>query len=184
MHQRTPETAPARRLFFGIAVPTKPRRALQAASHALSLPIAARPVQTVNFHLTLAFLGLVAEHRLPCIVRAAQRIDGRGFELRLDHLGHWPRPRVLWAAPLQPPEELRALVHALQQQLRHCGFSPEQRPYQPHLTLARKVGRYTGDTQLDEVSWWVEQFHLYHSTPTANGVRYRVLASWPLSSQS
>ena len=170
-----------RRLFFGLAVPTTVQPALLTARAACRLPGTWRPVATANWHLTLAFLGPVPERRLACIERAAAAIEGHGFDLCLDHLGHWPRPQVLWAAPSQTPAALAQLVDTLQTALRPCGYPREQRPYAPHLTLARKLRRVDALPELPAQCWRVTQFHLYQSLSGPSGVSYPVIGRWPLT---
>jgi len=174
-------TSPDQRLFFGLALPEATRSALQAASEQASLPPTARASLPQNYHMTLVFLGQVSAGQLPCVERAAARIHLPGFQLQLDQLGHWPRPQVLWAAPSAPPGALQQLVTALQQQLLVCGFKPEQRPYRPHVTLARRLRHFDGPSVLKTVAWQARQFHLYRSNPAPDGVRYHPIRSWSLA---
>lgn len=172
------------RLFFGLSVPAEHQPTLQQARAHCELPSNARPVPTANYHLTLVFLGQIAAQRLPCIKRAAAGIATPAFRLQLDHLGHWPQPRALWAAPPETPAALSALVSSLQRRLQSCGIPPEQRPYRPHLTLARKVDQWQETAELATIAWRVEQFHLYQSLSSSAGVRYPILASWPLTARN
>ena len=174
-------TAPEERLFFGLALPGAARDSLQATCKQLVLPSTARPSLPQNYHLTLVFLGQVSARQLPCVKHAAGHVRSQELQLRLDNLGHWPRPQVLWAAPSAPPEALQHLVDALQQQLHLCGFKPEQRRYRPHVTLARRLRSFNGPTELEAITWHARQFHLYRSSPTPDGVRYHPIHTWPLS---
>jgi 2'-5' RNA ligase len=170
----------ARRLFFGIALPPGLHTALHKALANSQLPNGARPVPETNWHLTLAFLGNIPETRLPAVRRAAQGVSGQHFELSLDHLGYWSRPRVVWAAPSTIPSELSQLVGNLQQRLQTTGLPVDPRPYAPHLTLARKVRPTPILADLEPTSWPVVQFQLYQSVSTPGGVRYPVLETWKL----
>jgi len=172
--------ASSQRLFFGIAPPPAGREALHRGLAGSQLPNGARPVPESNWHLTLVFLGNVPETRLPAVKRAARRVTGQGFELTLDHLGYWPRPRVVWAAPTTIPPALSQLVFDLQRQLQTTGIKTDSRPYAPHLTLARKVRPAHILAELEPLSWPVRRFQLYQSVPSPHGVRYPVLESWKL----
>ena len=170
----------SQRLFFALPLPDAAGTALQSACHQTALPPTARPSPPENYHLTLVFLGQVSPRQLPCIKRAAERIQAPAFQLQLDHLGHWPHPQVLWAAPSAPPAALERLVTDLQQQLAACGFAAEPRRYRPHVTLARRLRSLDSAPGLNNISWQAQQFHLYRSTPTTDGVRYQPIHSWPL----
>jgi len=168
------------RLFFGLSVPDPQRRALRSVRDACTRHTGAHPVAAENFHLTLVFLGSTNAEQRHCIQRAATGITTPGFHIDIDHIGYWSRPQVLWAAPSVIPASLSKLVQGLQQHLVGCGFTPEQRRYRPHLTLARRVHAYTDDVSMEPLDWSVTHFHLYRSISTASGIRYRVIASWPL----
>ena len=175
-----PETG-SRRLFFGLPLPDTASTALQAAYQQLPLPATVRPSRRDNYHLTLVFLGQVSARQLSCVQRAAERITAPRFQLRLDRLDHWPKPQALFAAPSDPPDALQQLVTGLQQQLSSCGYAPEQRRYQPHVTLARRLPAFDGPGELEPIKLPARQFHLYESLSTSDGVRYQPIRSWHLT---
>lgn len=140
-----------------------------------------RPVAAENLHITLVFLGSVTAERRACVEAVAGGIRGSGFRLTLNRVGHWPKPRVLWAGPGDMPAELLALVRDLSEGLNACGFTPEARPYQAHLTLARKVSRARPGLMMDPVAWDIDRFCLVRSLTLPEGAHYEVLASWPLA---
>lgn len=140
-----------------------------------------RPVAAENLHITLVFLGSVVAERFPCVKAVADGVQGKCFRLTLDRIGHWPRPQVLWAGASVTPPELAALARELSEGLKSCGFTPETRPYQAHLTLARKVNRAKPGLTMEPVSWSVDRFCLVRSLTLPEGVKYEVLASWPLA---
>jgi 2'-5' RNA ligase len=69
-----------------------------------------------------------------------------------------------------------------------CGFTPEDRPYRPHITLARRKGR-TGGRELRNLklqvqppklpSFTAETLILYESIPTPGGSRYEIRDQFP-----
>jgi 2'-5' RNA ligase len=133
-----------------------------------------------DLHLTLVFLGPVTAEQYPCVVRAAAAIRGVPFDLTIDRVGYWSRPRILWCAPAETPEPLQTLVADLQRELLHCGFRPEKRPYSPHVTLARKSRPVEFQLLSESLSWPAREFVLVASGPGGEPPRYRILERWPL----
>lgn len=134
-----------------------------------------------DHHITLVFLGQVADGQLRCIEQTADAICGHPFTLHIDRIGYWHRPRILWAGPSQTPEPLSQLVFDLQNGLKACGFEPERRRYKPHVTLYRKVAGAKAGVIEPAIEWPVGGFVLAVSGGGAPGEpRYRVLKRWLL----
>lgn len=173
---------PARRRLFLALWPDEDLR--QRLGHVLGGVLdhvgPARPVPPENLHITLVFIGAADDDDLGCIERAAARVRGVPFELVLDRLGYLRRPRILWLGPSRTPAALQSLVAGLRGALAGCGFAQDERPFLPHMTLARKVGRRPTGLAVEPVAWAVSRFTLLESVPHPGGVRYRALASWPL----
>lgn len=178
MNTQRPESQ--QRLFFALWPDVVVRSQLDQLKPMLSTQ-KGRLTHPEDWHLTLVFLGNVAVERLPCIHKAAEQIDGQSFELYLDRIGYWSRSRILWAAPSTTPTELIQLVTRLQQQLAGCGFEPEQRPYAPHLTLARHTKPVTERSLSQPIAWEAKTFALVATHPPGKIPRYRVLRDWILS---
>lgn len=167
------------RLFFALWPPAALRPALGALARA-RVPRQARAVAAGNLHITLAFVGAVAAESRACLEQAAATVTGAPFELALDRIGAWPGPGILWLAPSAIPPALGQLAGDLQQALQPCGYRPEARAYQPHVTLARKLkGPFPG-TSVAPLSWPVRDFVLAESLTTPAGPGYQVLRRWPL----
>ncbi len=130
-----------------------------------------------NFHITVAFLGGLSEGELELAERVAPIEVGR-FELTLDNLGFWTRPRILWLAPETAPDTLVTLERALWERLIEHGFEREARPFDPHLTLARRARAV--DVTIKPIRWSARQLTLLESVPIEGGVRYEPLRHWPL----
>lgn len=141
-----------------------------------------RRIPPENLHLTLAFLGYVNAERQACLEREVSVIQSPAFTLTLDKAGYWPRRGILWAGGTVP-EDLLALVRALNQGLSGCGLAPETRPYQVHLTLVRNVRRLRLDRNnaIEPLAWQVRQFALVASQTLPEGARYEVLRTWELT---
>jgi 2'-5' RNA ligase len=170
------------RLFFALWPDAQLRAALRRLQNDLPLH-GGRPTHPQDLHLTLAFLGDVPAERRACYEAAADDIRGAPFEVRLERVGHWPRPRILWCGPQANPPELAALVQSLEAALRPCGFAGEDRAYAAHLTLARKVTTPPAPLAAWHADWRVDGFVLAAGCG-GPAPRYRVLRRWNLSAAS
>ncbi|MCU0833613.1 MAG: RNA 2',3'-cyclic phosphodiesterase [Chromatiaceae bacterium] len=133
-----------------------------------------------DLHLTLAFLGEIDAERRRCAEEAADRVQAEPFRLRLDRVGHWARPRILWCGASDCPTSLLGLLAGLNQGLLGCGFTPERRPFVPHLTLARKAPRLEAFELDPPLDWLVAEFVLVGSR-LGERPSYQVLRGWPLA---
>lgn len=178
----TPEAEIAvKRLFFALWPDEALRQKLYALGGELLGDNRGRRLPAENLHQTLAFLGYVNAERQACLEREASEIQSPAFTLMLDHAGFWPRKGILWVGGTLP-EELLALVRALQSGLVACGLEPETRPFQIHLTLARNMRRLRLERNhaIEPLAWPVRQFALVASQTLPEGARYEVLRTWPL----
>jgi 2'-5' RNA ligase len=173
-------TESRQRLFFALWPDAATRQALVKASRAL-LGRRIKQVPAENLHITLAFAGPVTAPVRDCLVAAAERIRAAPFELTLDHVGHWPRPRIFWIGPAHTPPGLWSLVEALNQAFESCGLQRETRPFQAHVTLARKVRRAPPPVEMAPISWSIGDFSLVESVTDAHGASYRRLVTWKLA---
>jgi len=130
------------RLFIAVNLPSDERDRLQREAgvlRAARLPV--RWVSADALHLTLKFLGEVADARVPEIEQAMTRVAGElpPFELELRGLGAFPNlrtPRVVWVGVHAPPE-LARLAGGVEDAMAGLGYPHEDRPFSPHLTLGR-----------------------------------------------
>lgn len=179
----------AKRLFAGVAVAaTEELRRALADLQARLRGEAIRWTRPENLHLTIEFFGATAPARIPELEAALAAAASRAapFGLRWGGWGTFgpPRqPRVLWRGVDAPGlAELREAVAA---ELRAAGWTPEARPFAPHLTLGR-IGRLKNARTFQETlaampagerpAQSVRELILYES---AAG-RYVPLARWPL----
>ncbi len=173
-----------RRLFFALWPPDAVRAQLAAAaqSHAaLGRAIAAR-----NLHVTLAFLGAVAEERIVGVLEAAQSAQkltfGGNFMLHLDRIEFWRRSSLICLSAGQIPSELLALVEGLRAGLLERGFGlREHQTFRPHVTLVRDVARGPADAGVASVQWPIDSFALVESKVGQRGSEYAVLEAWRLN---
>ena len=98
-------------------------------------------VMPENIHLTLKFLGEVSSTNLDLLSRALTTEAGQyfPFEVGVQGLGAFPnlrRPRVIWVG-LQVPAELARLQHSLETATSRIGYTGDDKPFAPHLTIGR-----------------------------------------------
>lgn len=167
------------RLFFALWPDAAVRRGLLKIYAALPRHHGREP-HPEDLHLTLAFLGEIDAERRRCAQAAADRVRAQPFRLRLDRVGHWARPRILWCGASECPEPLLDLLAGLNQGLLGCGFAPERRPFVPHLTLARKAPRLAAFDLAPPIDWPVTELVLVGSR-LGERPSYQVLRRWPLA---
>ncbi len=147
-----------------------------------------RRVPSENFHVTLCFVGNVADEDVARLCAAAASVKGSASTLTFRNLEYWARPEILCAVADRTPasEPARALSDALARAVTAAGFSPDIKPFRPHLTLVRKDDRVRAreiecPRQLSaELRVRSEAFVLLQSRRGASGSVYSVVESLPL----
>lgn len=98
----------------------------------------ARWVKENNIHITLNFLGYVADEEIPDILQAVESVSMKHscFYVKLNKICYGPEgkspPRMVWAAG-EKGNELKGLKDDLDKALNNY----ENRGFAPHITLAR-----------------------------------------------
>lgn len=181
-----PECSTATRRVFFALWPDAALRATAAARVAALAPAAVgRPQRPDQLHVTLVFLGAVAETRLADVRTVAGGVTAAPFAIELDRLEYWRKPRVLSLCASVVPPVLQGLVERLRGELAARQLPTESRPYVPHLTLARKVARYVpASATVEPLRWLAAAITLVESRSLDSGSHYEPLASWPLAAGS
>ena len=135
------------RLFIAVDLDAEARAAIAAEQRRLGEAAGSpadrslRWVRAEQIHLTLVFLGEIADARAPAIVDVIERpVRQRPFDLTFAGIGVFPpraAARVLWLGTVEGAEALAALERELATRIGRCGIVLEERPFRPHLTLAR-----------------------------------------------
>jgi RNA 2',3'-cyclic 3'-phosphodiesterase len=99
-------------------------------------------VRPEGIHLTLKFLGSVKEDMVEKVALAVRPVveAWRPFRLKAHGVGCFPgirNPRVLWIGLEQEEGSAVRLQQEIERKTAELGFSPEDRPFHPHLTLGR-----------------------------------------------
>jgi 2'-5' RNA ligase len=168
------------RLFFALW-PDPPLRGMLAELAGRHVPDGARRLAAQNLHLTLAFLGSVAEARLPEVLAAAGEIRAAPFTFTLERVSYWSRPRLLCLTGGRGHAPLERLAAALGAGLAERRLPHDAQPFRAHLTLARKLRESVAETRLaPPLTWHATRFCLVASTTHPEGARYTPLADWRL----
>ena len=102
----------------------------------------ARWVKTESMHITLKFIGEQPEDAIPAIKQALSGVNSSTINIDFRGYGFFPTPksaRVFWLGMDAGPE-LAVLAGVVDQTLSALGIAKEDRPFSPHLTLARSSG--------------------------------------------
>ena len=174
------------RLFFALWPSDNQRAALVALTGPAIAPVAGKPVQPANLHVTLAFLGSVPGHGFPDLVAIGGQVGHPAVELAFQRLEYWPKPRVVVAVAARVPSAGRLIVERLWTELESLGLERERRPWQPHLTLVRHVRQPpspgfgpTLPAKAAAAAAFGWGLALVESSTHPEGVRYCPLATWP-----
>lgn len=188
------------RTFIAIDLDNLTREALARLTRrmARALPTA-RTVAPETLHLTLAFLGELADARVTDAIEATREaaVGVAPFRLapgRLGVFGPDYAPRVIWVAIGGQTGPLHALQRRLMRTLEAHGFALDSKPFAPHLTLARLTAPLGEDAALRlsqlrseplprSESWQVEDVRVMRSDLSQTGARHTPLAIIPLAAK-
>lgn len=136
-----------------------------------------------QLHFTLKFLGEVSAERVNKLETALCRVttSRQLFELKLGEPGRFPErgvPRILWIGLSFGYKELARLAEAVEDACVQAGFPVTDKPFKPHLTIARAKDAHVDMRMPDQkVSWQsgmnVSGFTLIESKLTPGGAVYR-----------
>ena len=168
------------RLFFGLN--PDPQTALDIIDwRERSLPPMARPVPVDNLHVTLAFLGEVQDRYLEELFDLATQVQSGPFDLRINQLGFWSKPRILWIGPDEVPQEVSQLAKMLGNVRRRMGFRADKKEFLPHISIARKCEMPPPASALKpDFTIYFDRFTLFESSRIKSGLYYRAVQDWML----
>lgn len=188
------------RTFIAVAVPDDlgPKLGRLQSLLAAAVP-EGRWTSPPPWHITLAFLGDVADPDLNAVCRAVSQASKRfaPFPLALERPGAFPnpaRPRVVWAGVGGTGlDTLKDLQAAIAEAVAGLNYPADAKPYHPHVTLGRlKPGRGPGRdlTPLlkHHQAWSAGPFRVsevitFASTLTRDGPAYAPLGRAPLAAR-
>ena len=186
---------PSRRLFFALWPDPVQQVAFAHAARKAVKASGGRPVAMKNIHLTLVFLGSVAETKILAVTSIARHVaaafpqGATPLAFEFERLEHWKKARVLCAVPSVetlmttadvPLPAAGVLADALRAELVSGGFAPDLKAFRPHVTLARSVVHPTDSDPMSAALWSFGAFALVQSQTASRGAVYSVLDSFPL----
>ena len=127
------------RVFYAFWPDEAVRPALQAWVDGAQAAAGGNPTQSRNLHMTLCFIGQVADEQLPMLSALAAELPWQPLELVLDRAGWWKHNRVAWLGCSSLPAALAQSARALRQQLLAHEIDFDDKPFVPHVTLLREV---------------------------------------------
>lgn len=137
-----------------------------------------RLVCSSNLHLTLHYIGNTTIAEMTCLDRQARQVNAGAFNMILDCAGYFKTPKVLWIGCQTVPQGLIDLQQNLGQEISKCQFTPEVRPYSPHVTVARKIYHAPEPVVVTPIDWAIDRFVMVESISVRGGVRYEVVESY------
>jgi 2'-5' RNA ligase len=176
------------RAFVAVFPPPEVGETLARAARKLPVSGEVRWVRPANVHLTLKFLGDVAEADLSRVAEVLEAVRERHepFEVELSGFGAFPsarKARIFWAGIGKGAERLRTLAHDVEVSLERLGFEREARPYTPHLTLGRARGRPASldasEASAPGARFGVRRMELMESVLGGSGAAYSTVAAYP-----
>jgi len=168
----------------------------------------ARWARPESLHITLKFIGEQTPERVEAVTERLRRIESTAFEIRSAEYGFFPTakaPRVFWIGIHAGPQ-LAELAENIDMATAELGIPREDRPFSPHLTLARAGGssgspkwrkgdgpnrifavlekRLAAMGELDFGTMTAHEFILYQSQLSPRGSKYTKLQRFPLLRQA
>ena len=138
-----------------------------------------------KLHITLKFLGEIAPNQTAALSDAALRAvqKTRPFILALEGAGAFPPrgvPRILWLGINDSSGALSQLQRHLEEECESAGFAREERPFRPHLTIARirtpraarQLARLHQESGFEAIEFSVTELLVMQSELAAGGSRY------------
>lgn len=182
------------RLFTAIDLPADVLLRLERLLTALRPEALIKWSPLDNLHITTKFIGEWPEERMDELHAALTSVAPRDpFPVELKELGWFPNersPRVLWAG-VHGGSALLDLAQRTDERLAQLGIMPEERPFSPHLTLARikntvplgRLKQRVREMQATPLGTFaVSYFSLYRSEPGSNASIYHKLRDYRLAS--
>jgi len=183
-----------RRTFIAIKIPAAKK--LKELLELLRVDLREDKIKWVNpevLHITLSFLGDTSEQQVNYISEQLKEIATgySSMELHFKELGVFRnirKPRVFWIG-LERNELLENLQGEIEVMLRDYGINRENKPFSPHLTIAR-IKRIEN---IDNLKYWLKKYRgktiqrtkigeviYYESRLTSNGPIYNSIKKFPL----
>lgn len=187
------------RIFIGVVPPITLQKELEKFLKKLAKkhwPVNWEPVD--KLHFTLAFLGNVSDDRIEMLCETTKKVCNgyNPFGIKIKGLGCFPShdwPRIIWLGLKGDLLHLAKLQKSLAARCKKSGFSIDQKPFLPHITLGRikqartkerrEMGRQLKVLQRLEFKsdWLVDEIIVFESRTATSGSVYHQLGSCRLT---
>jgi 2'-5' RNA ligase len=158
----------AARLFLALWPHDEVRQAHVDSTREWRWPSGARLTRPERLHVTLHFIGSVAASRLDEL-KAHLEVPFEPFEFELSQPDVW-RAGIAVLCPRGIPREFAVLHERLAAALRSLDLPVEERPYRPHVTLARKAFGAKPPASIAPIRWQASQgYVLVRTLPGGRG---------------
>ncbi|GJL55198.1 MAG: RNA 2',3'-cyclic phosphodiesterase [Nitrospirales bacterium] len=188
------------RAFLAIDISTTVREALEHFQDQVGSIRSVKWVSPESMHVTVKFLGDIEAGQVSVLREVLRDVtrETTSFSLTVRGVGGFPsvsRPRILWAGVSGEVKLLGGLVLNVESALSSLGYAQEERPYHPHLTLARiksrsrEAGKVLETSEVFEKEWvfgdmTVDRLCLVQSQLSPYGALYSRLWELPLEKSS
>ena len=146
-----------------------------------------KPVELENIHLTLKFLGNVPSSRMTQVKSLLLKLTFPTFTAEIKGAGAFPnlnRMNVIWVGVNEGWSFVEQIYEQVEKLLSSLGFRRENRPFSPHITVARVRSarkrdeianflRHLGDESFG--SFVVDKVQLKQSILSSSGPKYSTL---------
>ncbi len=184
------------RAFIALDIPNEIQECLETVSTQLKEQFGDVPIRWVapkNVHLTLKFLGDVSLNNIEVLKESikAEATPLKPLVFSVGGVGAYPKvrnPRVIWVG-VEAPSEMIDLQRGIDAKTSRIGYTPDRRPFSPHLTLGRvsrnakaieirKIGDVLAASKIGFLGVSrVNTVHLYRSDLKPDGAVYSRLFS-------
>lgn len=169
------------RIFIGINLPSQLKNTLSKTTESMDT---GNKVSPSNYHITLVYLGETSEAKKETLHRALKTLVS-SFEpcqLTLSHTDTFKKGKshIVYVDVIKTHqlEDMQDRIKALASSL---DFSLDDRPYNPHITLARQVKDAPSKQPIHE-TFLVRSISLFLSHRVAGELIYTPIETYPLKS--
>ncbi|MDF0726479.1 RNA 2',3'-cyclic phosphodiesterase [Cytobacillus sp. S13-E01] len=182
--------------FLALSLPQHIREVLQSFRELVEPKLPFKSwVHPQDLHITLAFLGKPSsiEQIQAVKVRLASIMPShKAFQLELEGIGTFGKPespRILWSGVKQE-DRLVSLQKDVYRACTEVGFTLEDRPFTPHITLARRWNSEIPFKAIDKIVQPKEEFTAFiaehivlYQTHLKRLPKYQPLSIYPLGNK-
>jgi len=185
------------RLFIAFELSAEVKRQLREFENQITLDGAKlRWLKEEQLHVTIKFLGEVGDEQLSDVKNVLQPLAREASPFSVTVLGSGVFPargpvRIIWAGVDDAEERILPLQQIVERECEKTGFKREERPFRPHITLARvKDDRTRGALRkrveaapIEAREQLIDAVTLFQSKLSANGSEYSVVEKVEFNSQ-